>query len=216
MAPDLDDLDPRLESWLADWALETGVLWSANLCAEPYVQALASAARWAGPLPLVTITNKQGAGGLAGRALPSGRILLLRGEGEQGAVFIHELTHAAGVSGHGAAFAAACWALSRRVGLAPERAFSYERLAYDLGRSSLNDRSYDTPASDADARWALRWSIRHARREKSAQALAGRAIRDWRRRCHLQALVAAAIPFLRLAVALAAATGAPALLAHMI
>jgi hypothetical protein len=106
--------------------------------------------------------------------------------------------------GHGPLFSALAWALAARAEA------GIDDREYDLGRSGSGDR----PADRMEERWARRWARRP--HEGTAEALAVRAIRDYRRLCQLRAMVAAVMPFLRLAVALAAAMAATAALAHMI
>jgi hypothetical protein len=133
---------------------------------------------------------------------------------------IHELSHwllatsasapqfphdDADVDGHGPLFAALAWALAARVGVVSDHP------RYDLGD---DHKPGDRPADAVEERWARRWARRP--HEGTAEALAARAIRDYRRLCQLRAMVAAVMPFLRLAVALAAAMTATAALAHMI
>ncbi len=114
--------------------------------------------------------------------------------------------HDADVDGHGALFAALAWALTARAGTVPNHQ------QYDLGHAY---KPGDRPADPLEERWARRWAWRpHS--GTTAEALAAGAIRDYRRWCQARALVAAAVPFLRLLAALAAAISVPALLAHMI
>ncbi|MHB1609633.1 MAG: hypothetical protein ACYCXX_13565 [Acidiferrobacter thiooxydans] len=136
------------------------------------------------------------------------------------AALIHELAHwllvtspVAGlyphadsdVNGHGPLFAAMPWSLAARGGVTSDNEL------YDLGH---NHKPGDLPADAVEERWARRWARRP--HEGAAEALAARAIRDYRRLCQGRALVAATVPLVRLLAALAAAMAAPALLAHMI
>ncbi|WP_297391165.1 hypothetical protein [Acidiferrobacter sp.] len=184
-----------------------------------------------GPLPPVArmVSTTEMVAASADPARPAGAKIWVSGElwwdeanpvTESG--LTHELTHwllmtspvghlyphsDSDTDGHGALFAGLAWALMGRVGTVPD----HQHQQYDPGRVS---KPGDRPADRREERWARRWARRP--HEGTAEALAVRAIRDYRLLCQRRALVAAIVPLVRLLAALAAAMAAPALLARMI
>lgn len=137
---------------------------------------------------------------------------------------IHELAHhflrtsrAAGlyphrdsdVDGHGALFASLVWTLCARIGANRD-----PQADYDLGRSRMPG---DRAATVAEEQWARCLAVRGV--EGTAEQVADRAIRDYRRWYQWQqrkARVAEELPsLLRFVAAVAAALATPMILAHL-
>ncbi len=134
---------------------------------------------------------------------------------------VHELTHhllktspvaatyphpGSDVDGHGALFAALCWALLGRAHVPLEDGPG----DYDLGRCR---RPGDRPATQEEERWARRWVGHAASITGSAESLAAVAICDYRRWWRWRRACKGLAGPLRLALAVAALLAAPAGLA---
>ena len=213
-------IDAGLDNWLSEWSLSMACDWTSQWQCEGAFRKAARTVGMGGPLPpiwRVKVLNNEKP--LAIGMCEAKGISVVQHTGESAEVYIHELAHWLWRGddkfgwGHNVIFAALCWRLLLRAG--HSSADIMKDAQYDLGR---RERPGDTPATDAERAWAIKWAWGRDNPHVSAEALADLVVRDYRRWQAWQDWKARAadnaLSLLRFAIALALA--APEILSRLV